>query len=53
MLWIWLDQRKEKFTRELEVKMSRVKGNEAWKKNIVCANIDNPHCPVRVMWDAA
>lgn len=53
MLWIWLEQRKEKLTKELELKISRVKGDGEWKKDIACANIDNPHCPVRIIWVTA
>lgn len=26
---------------------------EEWQRSIVCAGIDSPHCPVRVMWDTA
>lgn len=48
-----LDLKKEKLARELEGKMNRVREMKNGRKDVVCANIDNPHYPVRIMWDTA
>lgn len=48
-----LDPKKEKLARELGGKMNRVREMKNGRKDVVCANIDNPHYPVRIMWDTA